>query len=314
MRHPRHPAAASRTACPLRLPDRTRRAGRLHLHPGTGLRRHRRPAPRPAPARPDPARGRAPGSPRPAPNPGHRRPPPGPRLRPGRDPDDRRGDRPHHRRRRPRPCPHPALLRLGAAPRRAGRPDPGRPATSAARAPPARAPVQDRPGRIVTRRAALAGLAAAHITGHSLRAGYATTAAAAGVALDRIAAQTASSGSSSSTTSGPCRPWPSPPAGTSACDRRVVHDADADSCGRGAGGAAAVTSTVVDHRADLTRSWLRVLDRRAPVAFRRPAWSRGPCRLERGPHDDGIALADRATGAARPPCLDLSEGTVPAAS
>ncbi|WP_051274444.1 tyrosine-type recombinase/integrase [Cellulomonas sp. URHD0024] len=44
--------------------------------------------------------------------------------------------------------------------------------------------------RIVTRRARAAGLPAPHITGHSLRAGHATTAAAAGVPLDRIAAQT----------------------------------------------------------------------------------------------------------------------------
>ncbi|KQR16602.1 tyrosine-type recombinase/integrase [Cellulomonas sp. Leaf334] len=44
--------------------------------------------------------------------------------------------------------------------------------------------------KIVTRRARAAGLPAPHITGHSLRAGHATTAAAAGVPLDRIAAQT----------------------------------------------------------------------------------------------------------------------------
>ncbi len=44
-------------------------------------------------------------------------------------------------------------------------------------------------GKIVTRRARAAGLPSPHITGHSLRAGHATTAAAAGVALDRIAAQ-----------------------------------------------------------------------------------------------------------------------------
>ena len=44
--------------------------------------------------------------------------------------------------------------------------------------------------RIVTRRARAAGLPIPHITGHSLRAGHATTAAAAGVPLDRIAAQT----------------------------------------------------------------------------------------------------------------------------
>lgn len=44
--------------------------------------------------------------------------------------------------------------------------------------------------KIVTKRARAAGLPAPHITGHSLRAGHATTAAAAGVPLDRIAAQT----------------------------------------------------------------------------------------------------------------------------
>ena len=44
--------------------------------------------------------------------------------------------------------------------------------------------------KIVTRRARAAGLPAPNITGQSLRAGHATTAAAAGVPLDRIAAQT----------------------------------------------------------------------------------------------------------------------------
>lgn len=44
--------------------------------------------------------------------------------------------------------------------------------------------------RIVTRRAHAAGLPDPRITGHSLRAGHATTAATNGVALDRIAAQT----------------------------------------------------------------------------------------------------------------------------
>lgn len=44
--------------------------------------------------------------------------------------------------------------------------------------------------RIVTRRAHAAGLPDPRITGHSLRAGHATTAAANGVTLDRIAAQT----------------------------------------------------------------------------------------------------------------------------
>jgi integrase len=44
--------------------------------------------------------------------------------------------------------------------------------------------------RIVARRARAAGLPSPHFTGHSLRAGHATTAAAAGAPLDRIAAQT----------------------------------------------------------------------------------------------------------------------------
>jgi integrase len=43
---------------------------------------------------------------------------------------------------------------------------------------------------VLRRRAQAAGLAAERITAHSLRAGHATTAAVAGVALDRIAAQT----------------------------------------------------------------------------------------------------------------------------
>ena len=42
--------------------------------------------------------------------------------------------------------------------------------------------------KIVTRRARAAGLTTPHVTGHSLRAGHATSAAAVGVALDRIAA------------------------------------------------------------------------------------------------------------------------------
>lgn len=44
--------------------------------------------------------------------------------------------------------------------------------------------------RIVRARAQEAGLPAARITGHSLRAGHATAAWAAGAPLDRIAAQT----------------------------------------------------------------------------------------------------------------------------
>ncbi len=43
---------------------------------------------------------------------------------------------------------------------------------------------------VLRKRARAAGLAAERITAHSLRAGHATTAALAGVALDRIAAQT----------------------------------------------------------------------------------------------------------------------------
>jgi len=39
-------------------------------------------------------------------------------------------------------------------------------------------------------RAAAAGIPSERVSGHSLRAGHATTAALAGVALDRIAAQT----------------------------------------------------------------------------------------------------------------------------
>jgi len=43
---------------------------------------------------------------------------------------------------------------------------------------------------VLRKRARAAGLAAERITAHSLRAGHATSAAVAGVALDRIAAQT----------------------------------------------------------------------------------------------------------------------------
>lgn len=44
--------------------------------------------------------------------------------------------------------------------------------------------------RIVKDRAAAAGLSTDRITAHSLRAGHATSAALAGVAIDRISAQT----------------------------------------------------------------------------------------------------------------------------
>jgi integrase len=44
--------------------------------------------------------------------------------------------------------------------------------------------------RMLRARARAAGLSTERITGHSLRAGHATTAALAGVALDRIATQT----------------------------------------------------------------------------------------------------------------------------
>ena len=54
-----------------------------------------------------------------------------------------------------------------------------------------RKPISGEGGSIVLRkRARAAGLAAERITAHSLRAGHATSAALAGVALDRIAAQT----------------------------------------------------------------------------------------------------------------------------
>ena len=43
---------------------------------------------------------------------------------------------------------------------------------------------------VLSKRARAAGLAAERITAHSLHAGHATTAAVAGVGLDRIAAQT----------------------------------------------------------------------------------------------------------------------------
>jgi len=44
--------------------------------------------------------------------------------------------------------------------------------------------------RILRERAAAAGLPTTRITGHSLRAGHATSAALAGVGVERIAAQT----------------------------------------------------------------------------------------------------------------------------
>ncbi len=44
--------------------------------------------------------------------------------------------------------------------------------------------------RILKNRAEAAGLSTERITGHSLRAGHATSAALAGVGIDRIAAQT----------------------------------------------------------------------------------------------------------------------------
>lgn len=44
--------------------------------------------------------------------------------------------------------------------------------------------------RVLKERAAAAGIPSEHVSGHSLRAGHATTAALAGVGLDRIAAQT----------------------------------------------------------------------------------------------------------------------------
>ena len=75
--------------------------------------------------------------------------------------------------------------------------------------------------RMLRTRAHAAGLAADRITAHSLRAGHATTAALAGVPLDRIAAQTRhkDSPSSSTATSAPSKPWPPPPAATSDSDQ-----------------------------------------------------------------------------------------------
>jgi integrase len=70
-------------------------------------------------------------------------------------------------------------------------PDPGRPFTSMRNQTVTREPISGEAISIVLRkRARAAGLAAERITAHSLRAGHATSAAVAGVALDRIAAQT----------------------------------------------------------------------------------------------------------------------------
>lgn len=74
--------------------------------------------------------------------------------------------------------------------------------------------------RMLKERAAAAGILSERISGHSLRAGHATTAAMAGVGLDRIAAQSATPASprSSSTTSDRWRPCRSPPVATSGCE------------------------------------------------------------------------------------------------
>lgn len=73
---------------------------------------------------------------------------------------------------------------------------------------------------VVRKRAAAAGLAAERITAHSPRAGHATTAAVAGVALDRTPPKPATSACllSSSATSARPRPWTTPPAATSDSD------------------------------------------------------------------------------------------------
>jgi hypothetical protein len=74
--------------------------------------------------------------------------------------------------------------------------------------------------RMLKERAAAAGIPSERVSGHSLRAGHATTAATNGVGLDRIAAQTGTPASppSSSTTSAPWRPCRSPPAATLGCE------------------------------------------------------------------------------------------------
>ena len=124
---------------------------------------------------------------------------------------DRPGGPRPGRRRRPRPAPRhrPARRprRLAGPPRTAARPAVHRlrhrRLATARRSPP---PASHR--KIVTRRARAAGLAAARITGHSLRAGHATTAAAG--RRRRLTGSpprpaTAHLRSSSSATSAPCR-------------------------------------------------------------------------------------------------------------
>jgi integrase len=75
--------------------------------------------------------------------------------------------------------------------------------------------------RMLRTRARAAGMSTERITGHSLRAGHATTAAAAGVPLDRIALQTRHKRLSTLIERYIRRPrlWRRPPARTSACDR-----------------------------------------------------------------------------------------------
>jgi hypothetical protein len=74
--------------------------------------------------------------------------------------------------------------------------------------------------RLLHARAEVAGLPAARITGHSLRAGHATAAYAAGVHLDRIAAQTRHKDLAVLLNRyiRPLAPWKPPPAATSACE------------------------------------------------------------------------------------------------
>lgn len=75
---------------------------------------------------------------------------------------------------------------------------------------------------LLCRHSEAAGYATDRITAHSLRAGHATAAAIAGVALDRIAAQTrhqTASRPSSSATSHLLKPWNTPTAETSDYDR-----------------------------------------------------------------------------------------------
>ena len=73
--------------------------------------------------------------------------------------------------------------------------------------------------RMLRNRARDAGLPAERMTPHCLRAGHATTAAIAGVSLDRIAARPATSGSPHcwSATSAPPKTSTTPPAATSGC-------------------------------------------------------------------------------------------------